>query len=150
MYLHSNTSTPKALQQQPSRITSHLQLSQIYVSNLLTVVNFAYEPHQEHQPEKTEKKKPPRKFKMFSFLVFFFLSKRSRLLTDFLFVWNLLLLFLLYCRISIIFSFLYGKNHTHTHLARTDAKLKKKWRPSESLTDTNYDNLATLVLHLKH
>lgn len=115
MYLHSNTSTPKTPQQQPSRITTHLQLSQIYVSNLLTVVNFAYEPHQEHQPEKTEKKKPPRKFKMFSFLVFFF-SQRSRLLTaDFLFVWNLLLLFLLYFRISIIFFFsLWKKSHTHT------------------------------------
>lgn len=149
MYLHSNTSTPKTPQQQPSRITTHLQLSQIYVSNLLTVVNFAYEPHQEHQPEKTEKKKPPRKFKMFSFLVFFF-SQRSRLLTDFLYVWNLLLLFLLYFRISIIFFLFSMEKITHTHLARTDAKLKKKWRPSESLTDTNYDNLATLVSHLKH
>lgn len=65
MYLHSNTSTPKTPQQQPSRIT-HLQLSQIYVSNLLTVVNFAYEPHQEHQPGQAEKKKLLKKFKMFS------------------------------------------------------------------------------------
>lgn len=116
MYLHSNTSTPKTPQQQPSRITTHLQLSQIYVSNLLTVVNFAYEPHQEHQPEKTEKKKLPRKFKMFSFLVFFF-SQRSRLLWFSIRLKSTFVIFIILQNLDNFFLFSMEKI-THTHTSR--------------------------------